>query len=282
MSRRFLLSFLLLALPLALPAQVVPLSWKADAMKGSFTGVKASDASNVKEAMGFVKGCTYYAPDGRKFRGGSVRKVAKIVIGAQPAMAHVKQVIGYSPADMVREYPECDLYDWFVDELMQATADSTGKKVDIGIANRGGIRIDMPKGDIFYDDIMSMFPFKNDLCYVSLYGRDVRKILEYMASTVIQPLGGVRIAVKDGKLVSAEVGGKPLDDGKVYGVATINFLLEGGDGLYLSRNALEVIRCKGYIYDTMLKHVKDLTAAGKKVEYKMDGRVRILGEGESL
>jgi 2',3'-cyclic-nucleotide 2'-phosphodiesterase (5'-nucleotidase family) len=36
-----------------------------------------------------------------------------------------------------------------------------GKKVHVGVGNFGGIRIDMPKGDIILDDMLSMFPFKN-------------------------------------------------------------------------------------------------------------------------
>ena len=86
------------------------------------------------------------------------------------------------------------LYDWFIDEVMRATADSTGKKIDIGFTNRGGVRIDMPKGEIFYDDIMSMFPFKNNLCYVALKGRDVRALLDQMAREKFLIIGGMKVA----------------------------------------------------------------------------------------
>ena len=92
----------------------------------------------------------------------------------------------------------------------------TGKKIDIGISNRGGIRIDMPAGEILCDDIQSMFPFKNNLCYVALHGRDVRAILDQMAATSFQILGGVKVVAKNGKILSATVNGEPLDDDKVY------------------------------------------------------------------
>ena len=163
-------------------AQGPVISWSTDPIDGHRTGVTASTADNVEEAMGYVKGRTYYAPNGKKFRKGTVRKVASLMLGAQPAMADVKKVVGYSTRVMVRKKPECELYDWFIDELMRATADSTGKKIDIGISNRGGIRIDMPAGEILCDDIQSMFPFKNNLCYVALHGRDVRAILDQMAA----------------------------------------------------------------------------------------------------
>ena len=259
-------------------AQGPVISWSTDPIDGHRTGVTASTADNVEEAMGYVKGRTYYAPNGKKFRKGTVRKVASLMLGAQPAMADVKKVVGYSTRVMVRKKPECELYDWFIDELMRATADSTGKKIDIGISNRGGIRIDMPAGEILCDDIQSMFPFKNNLCYVALYGRDVRAILDQMAATSFQILGGVKVVAKNGKIVSATVNGEPLDDDKVYGVATINFLLDGGDGYSIGKNAIETIFCNGWLYDTMIAYVKSLTAAGKPVEFENQHWITIIKE----
>ena len=269
-----------LVLCLGLSAQTVRIDWSKEATDGHRTGVVASNASNVEEAMGTVEKNIYYAPNGRKFRKGRVRDVAKVMLDAQPAMAQVKQVIGYSTDNMVREYPECALYDWYIEELMRATADSTGRKVDIGFANRGGVRIDMPKGEVFYDDIMSMFPFKNNLCYVALKGRDVRVLLDQMASRTFQILGGIKVVAKDGKILSATVNGEPLDDDKVYGVATLNFLLDGGDGYKVANNALEVVYAKGWLYDTMIPYVKSLTAAGKPIEYTNQHWITILKEGD--
>ena len=269
-----------LSLCAGLFAQSVEISWSKDPTDGHRTGVVASNASNVTEAMGYVKGNTYYAPNGKKYRKGATKDVAKLLIDAQPSMAQVKEVIGYSTEFMDRVYPECPLYDWYIDELMRATADSLGKKVDIGIANTGGVRIEMPKGEILYDDIMSMFPFKNNLCYVALKGKDVKVILDQMAATTFQIIGGVKVVAQNGKIVSATVNGEPIDDEKVYGIATLNFLLDGGDGYFVAKNALEVQRANGWLYDTMVPYVKSLTAAGKPVEFENKHWITILGEGD--
>ena len=278
--KRLLLLFAPLAFCLGVSAQTVDITWEKQAVAGLRTGVVASNASNVEEAMGYVKGKTYYAPNGRKFKGGATRDVADLLIKAQPAMAKVKQVIGYSTEFMDRVYPECPLYDWFIDELMRATADSLDRKVDIGIANRGGVRIEMPQGEVLYDDIMSMFPFKNNLCYVALKGKDVKVILDQMAASSFQIIGGVKVVAQNGKIISATVNGEPLDDEKVYGVATLNFLLDGGDGYYVAKNALEVLQSNGWLYDTMIPYVQSLTAAGKPIEYENQHWITILGEGD--
>lgn len=223
-----------------------------------------------------MKGKTYIAPDGRKFKSGVTPKVASLLIDSQKEMAQVKQVIAYAPQAMIRRAPECELSDWFIDELMRAAEEKTGRKVDFGITNFGGIRVDMPQGDILLDDILSMFPFKNNLCYLELKGRDIRAILEQLAAGQWQCVGGARCVVKDGKLVSAEIGGEPIDDDRVYGVATISFLLDGGDGISVAKNALRLDILDEYIIDVMLPYVESLTAQGKYVEYKTDGRIQYL------
>lgn len=281
MKKTLVILMLSLVTAAGLSAQGKKVVWKMDPIDAHRTGVVASNATNVSEAMGTVKGCTYYAPNGKKFRKGTVKDVAGIMLDAQPAMAEVKSVIGHSTRMMIRTYPECEIYDWYIDELMRATADSTGRKVDIGFANRGGVRIDMPAGEILFDDIMSMFPFRNNLCYVALRGRDVRAVLNQMAASTFQIVGGVKVVAKNGKIVSATVNGEPLDDDRLYGVATLNFLLDGGDGYKVGKNAEEVIKCNGYLYDTMLAYVKSLTAAGKPIEYQNQHWITILEEGDN-
>lgn len=249
-------------------------------MDGSRTGTASPSKDNVSETVGTFKGGKYIAPNGKTFKKRStVGRTARIVLDAQQAMARVKDVIGYSTEAMEVAYPESALSNWFIDIIMARTEELMGEKVDMGIGNFGGIRIDMPQGDIILDDMLSMFPFKNQLVYVEHKGKEIRKILEQMAAGRFEVLGGVRVVAEDGKLVSAEIGGEPIDDEKVYGLATISFLLTGGDGLTLAENALSVTVFENEdIIDAVLAHVNAETAAGRPIEYKMDGRVTVKGD----
>mgnify|MGYP003451398048 FL=1 len=124
--------------------------------------------------------------------------------------------------------------------------------------------------------MLSMFPFKNQLVYVEHTGKQIRAILEKMAADRFQVLGGVRVVAEGGKLVSAEIGGEPIDDEKVYGLATITFLLEGGDNLTLAENAVSITTFEQEdIIDAVLEYVYAETAAGRPIEYQTDGRVVI-------
>ena len=255
-------------------------SWKSVPVDGSRTGCISPSKDNVREALGYFKGGKYIAPDGSVYkRNSAVARTARVVLDAQPKMARVKDVIGHSKEAMVVSYPESALSNWFVDLLMAKVEKLAGKKVDIGIGNFGGIRIDMPQGDIILDDMLSMFPFKNQLVYVEHSGKQIRSILEEMAAGRFQVLGGVRVVAEDGKLVSVEIGGEPLDDDRTYGMATISFLMTGGDGLTLADKALSVTIFEDVdIIDAVLEYVYAETAAGRDIEYKTDGRVVVKGE----
>ena len=252
MRRLILLAALLL--PLSLMAQEY--SWETVRMDGSRTAAVKDGKTKVKANS-------------------SAAKVMKLVEAAQPAMARVKEVIGYSTEAISKGYPESALSNWTVDTIMEKVESLAGKKVHVGFGNFGGIRVDMPQGDILLDDILSMFPFRNNLVYLELKGSTLRSIFEWMASTHVQPIGGVKVVIEKGKLESLHIDGQPVDDDKVYGVATNSFLLNGGDGFYLGKDALVKVIYDDLVQDAMLESIRKTTAAGKAFEYKKDGRVVI-------
>ena len=252
------------------------LQWKAVKVDGHRTGVTAPSADNVKDAIGTVEKGVYTAPNGRRFRKGATPVVAQLMLDAQPAMASVKEVIGFSEKEMLRYRPQCELSNWFTDFMRAKTAELTERKVDVAIYNFGGIRTDMPQGPITVDDIMSMFPFRNSLCYVALKGADLRVIFDFLARTEMQAVSGVQLVIKDHQLESVKVGGEPLDDKKTYGVATINFLLTGGDGLFIAKNALELIDSGVMVKDAVIPYIQRLTRESTPVKGELDDRVVIV------
>lgn len=50
---------------------------------------------------------------------------------------------------------------------------------DIAFLNGGGIRADLPSGDITYADLIAVNPFGNTLCMVEVTGRDIADALEF-------------------------------------------------------------------------------------------------------
>ena len=240
--------------------------WQKFSIDGHRTGVTVPSAGNVPEALGTVENGIYTSPNGEVFKDGATPVVAELLIGVQPAMARLKEVVAYAPEPMLRTKPESTLGNFIADRLfadVARLAAPSGRKVDVAITNTGGIRVDIAKGDVLLDDIVSMLPFANYLCYVQIPGTELRGIFEFMAEKGVQCISGARIVIKDRKLVSAEIGGEPLDDGKLYGVATIDFLLDGGDGYKIARGAQDYLITDIKIGDAILADIREMTAQGK-------------------
>ena len=273
MKRLFLA---VLASCMAICSYAQNMQWSVIPMDGSRTGVTAPTADNVKEALGTVKGCRYVAPNGKVFRRGSTRKVAKLMIDAQDEMAFVKEVVGYAPKAMIKRKPECELSNWSADILRAAVEKEFGRPVDIALTNFGGIRVDMPQGDVLLDDLLSMFPFNNYLTYVAIHGRDVRRLFEIIAGKGMEAVSGVEVTIKGRQLVDLKVGGQPVEDDKIYGLATIDYLLNGGDDIFAKNNAEEVLISDKIVYDGIIEHVRELKAQGRYIEAEIDGRVKVL------
>lgn len=206
---------------------------------------------------------------------GTAARVSKVVEAVQPQMADLKRVVGYSDRVMTKGYPESPLSNWFADLMLVQGEKITGEKMDVCVGNFGGIRVDMPAGDVIVDDIRSMFPFKNDITILKIRGVRLRELFATMAATNFQVLGGVRIEVRDKTLERVEVGGEPLDDSRLYTVITNAFLLHGGDGLFLADISEVVNVLPNDMYETVMDYINDCTAAGKHLSAESDARIII-------
>lgn len=267
---------MIIALTFGLTAGAQEYTWKTDRMDGSRTGCKSPSENNVEECLGKIARRGYEAPNGKVFpRRSATGRIAECVIQAQPKMAKVKKVIGYAPEEIYVDYPESPLSNWFIDRIMESAEKFSGKKVHIGVGNFGGIRVDRISGNIIMDDILSMFPFRNQIVYLEHKGSTLKKLLDEMAADHFHVLGGVQVIAEDGRIVSALIDGKPIEDDKVYGVATISFLLNGGDGLHMAKDAANIIRSKEDIKVFMLNYINEQTALGRPITGSCDGRVVI-------
>ena len=80
----------LFAATLSLVACAPSYSWKAIPADSHRTGVTATTADNVTEALGTVEAGSYHAPNGTLFEGGCTPDVALLLIQAQPEMRELK------------------------------------------------------------------------------------------------------------------------------------------------------------------------------------------------
>ena len=196
----------------------------------------------------------------------------------KPVVDSHRMVIGQCPKGLQRGDIETELGDWTVDVLYDYARnylDTTGHKdmpLDFAILNFGGMRTEMPKGDVNSLDILSIFPFDNFLVIEELPGKYVKELFTFLSKTRMQPMSHVKFAVKDNQIAELLINGEPLDEKKTYHIATIDFLKNGGDNLVALGHYTNLIESHVKMMDLVLRVIKDLTAQGKVIEKECDGR----------
>ena len=219
-----------------------------------------------------------YSMDGsRDHSKGTALKEQKLLDSYAPRMAHLKRVVGTCPEPLTKRGAESTMGNWVADAFRSELSIITGDKIDVVVYNFGGIRSDMPLGDVVEDDIRGMFPFKNSPCLVKIYGKRLIEIAGELCRSP-QAISGMEIVSRDRALESLKVDGKPVDPEAVYTLATIDFLLTGGDGFFLGKDAIETKVANTLAFDVFMSHLKRLQDAGKPIAAVRDGRFRIEGD----
>lgn len=186
-------------------------------------------------------------------------------------------VVGTAEISMDRARPESLLSNLIADVLREAATEVQGKPADMGLINIGGIRTSLTEGAITTENIFEILPFENSLCVLTMKGSAMKHLFENIAARFGEGVSGIQLKVsKDGKLLDASIGGKPVVDDKLYTVATIDYLADGNDGMTAFMQADNRVCPEGAtLRGLFMKYVERQTAAGKKITSRMEDRVTI-------
>ena len=98
--------------------------------------------------------------------------------------------------------------------------------IDIVILNRGGLRINLPKGDIKIGTIFELMPFENELALVTITGDKLLEVLPALADKP-HPFLGMKVEINAKKEVTATINNLPINKTKNYNIITSDYLANG-------------------------------------------------------
>ncbi|MBQ9616196.1 MAG: 5'-nucleotidase C-terminal domain-containing protein, partial [Selenomonadaceae bacterium] len=130
-----------------------------------------------------------------------------------------------------------------------AMRDATG--ADIAVINSGGLRADLPQGEVTREDVLSIFPFGNIVEKIEVRGSVIEAMLEHSVRYLPAAFGGfldvsgltfdLDANAKPGSRVSnVLVQGRPLSPEATYTLALNDFEAAGGDGYEMLKGAKEL------------------------------------------
>ena len=155
--------------------------------------------------------------------------------------------------------------------------------INAGAFYPGGV---VDKGPITRRQLFNLTPYDVILCKVKIMGHVLKDALEHGVSEYGKDsdrflhVSGIRYKADvsrapGDRILDITVGGKPLAPGKVYTLALNDYLLNGGGGYTMFKNAQKLI---GQLYGgPVASAIESVISDRKVIDPKVDGRIEILG-----
>lgn len=229
-------------------------------------------------------------PDGAKvyhFIGEEIPEDPKLLDLLEPYVAKAEsvlfKVIGQAEAtffyDGVRE-EENPLGNLVADSMLWYTK---YLGADFALQNGGGIRADLPEGRLTERMIYEALPFDSTVVVLTLDGKSVQSLFEYMA-TISSGQGGfpqvsegvsIIIDTSGKQCTHVMINGKPLDTTRTYKIATNSYLAAGGDGYRILLKAMDAYDSSMFQRDVLAEYIEHL---GGRIKPQTFGRIQIIGK----
>jgi 5'-nucleotidase len=159
----------------------------------------------------------------------------------------------------------------------------------VAITNAGGIRTNLPAGEIVYDDLFTTLPFSNSLDTFELLGQDLLEVLQYSANAYsfynFLQFSGMRVTYNvtmplDERMVSVDIlcrecdvpKYEALDVTKWYRLIVPSFIGGGGNGYIMFRNKRNNRTTQAKDIELVEQYFEKMSP----VVQKKDGRIVVL------
>lgn len=189
--------------------------------------------------------------------------------------AETGRIIGISQGELTKDGAETTLGNFVCDALLYAAENKLKEeKTDLVILNRGGLRINLPKGDIKVVNIFELMPFENEMVSVKITGE---KLLEFLPLLLEKkhPFYGFKVKIEDAKITSVLINNSEIEKTKIYNLITSDYLANGGDNFLFLKDAVGVKNFNVKIREAIITYCDYLAAHNKQIIPYKDGRLEV-------
>lgn len=184
-------------------------------------------------------------------------------------------VIAIAENAITKDGDNCALGNFCCDAMLFGANKVFGKTSNyLVILNKGGLRINLPKGEIKVKTIFELMPFENEMVQVEIKGSSLLKIAGVLAEKH-HPFAGFNIIEVKSKLYDVTINNVPIDTSQYYPILTSDYLLNGGDGFLIFNKAKSVKKSTLKIRDVFIDYCKSFSANNSTIKPYTDGRLQL-------
>lgn len=191
--------------------------------------------------------------------------------------AQMTSVLTTSPRRLTKGVPESELGNLMVDIFREMGQERYGKPIDLAITNNGGIRTDLPQGNITLGKVYEVMPFDNDLVVLTVSGTTMQKVVEYIAQRK-EPQSGLRLVVDKvtNKPKEVLIGNKPIDNQQTYTIITSDYMAMSSDMAPIVKNNQGYQALNYLMRDAMADYLRRKGKQGQAIDPQKDGRTTVV------
>ena len=188
----------------------------------------------------------------------------------------MNEVLTRSTGRIEKGQPDGPLNDLLTDALLHQSAQRYGKPIDCSHLNFGGIRNNLPEGNITTGSIFEVMPFDNQLVVLTVTGDMLQQLLNHFAKSEKLVVGGLRTKIRAGQVQSVTfTNGRTLQPTETYTVAISDYIADGGDNANFLKNAVKRETLNYLIRDALIDYFRQQGKSGQPINPVSDGRISI-------
>lgn len=161
----------------------------------------------------------------------------------------LEKVLAYNPKLLSKKTGilETEVGNWLADLSVKVSEPifekRSGHKIDFCLLNHGGIRAEIPVGNVTVQTVFEVLPFENELVVVNISKEKMNELLTYLAKAkTAHPISGLRLTIdKAAHFKKVTVQGKKFEAFDSFWVLTNDYLLNGGDNMWFFQDPIEVV-----------------------------------------
>jgi 2',3'-cyclic-nucleotide 2'-phosphodiesterase (5'-nucleotidase family) len=190
----------------------------------------------------------------------------------------MNEVLVTSDSALTKELPESTLGNFVADAVLKKTNDAyhpaDKKPADVCLLNNGGLRAQLPKGNITRGNAYELMPFENSIVILTITGDHMQQLFQFLVDNNGAPLAGAMVTAKGKKITTLKIGGKDLDPAKNYKVVTSDYLAAGGDKYDFFKTPVTIDTLNYKLRDAIIDYMVEENKKGNTIKSRKDGRIK--------
>lgn len=193
-----------------------------------------------------------------------------------PIDARMNEVIAFNDSVLTREGSESTLANFILQAVdYYAKTNLTGETNSVAVVNRGGLRANLPKGEITVRNIFELMPFDNAIVILTIKGDQLKEAANSFCDNGKLFSNSLSFYCDKKNAINLKFRNENWSETTNYSIVTTDYLANGGDNCTFFLNPVKSQVTGAKLRDVIIDYCRYLTKNNKHILPYKDGRITV-------